>query len=113
MTVTAPAVRVSTHAVTLMPVAACGALALALRAPLATTVLGLIFFGVLHNVLEIRYVAGRFASVLRAMQVGRHLTEEGLRWIARETEHMNRRQRSRYLESSEAIRQPTLLDAAI
>jgi len=65
MTVTAPAVRVSTHAVTLMPVAACGALALALRAPLATTVLGLIFFGVLHNVLEIRYVAGRFASVLR------------------------------------------------
>jgi hypothetical protein len=51
----------------------------------------------------------RFASVLRTMQAGRHLTEEGLRWIARETEHMNRRQRSRYLESSEAIRQPTQL----
>ena len=40
------------------------ALGLALRAPLATTVLGLILFGVLHNVLEIRYVAGRFAAIL-------------------------------------------------
>lgn len=39
-------------------------LALALRAPLATTVLGLILFGLLHNVLEIRYVAGRFATIL-------------------------------------------------
>jgi LAGLIDADG endonuclease len=48
----------------------------------------------------------RFASVLRAMQGGAHLSADGLRWIARETEHMNRRQRSRYLESSEAIRQP-------
>jgi hypothetical protein len=48
----------------------------------------------------------RFASVLRVMQTGAHLTEAGLRWIARETEAMNRRQRSRYLESSEAIRQP-------
>jgi hypothetical protein len=49
----------------------------------------------------------RFASVLCTMQNGAHLSEAGLRWIARETEHMNRRQRSRYLESSEAIRQPT------
>jgi hypothetical protein len=67
MTVTAVPVRtsVSGRVTLLMPVAACGALALALRAPLATTVLGLIAFGVLHNVLEIRYVAGRFASVLR------------------------------------------------
>jgi hypothetical protein len=48
----------------------------------------------------------RFVAVLRVMQEGGHLTEQGLRWIARETEHMNRRQRSRYLESSEAIRQP-------
>ncbi|HET9649430.1 MAG TPA: hypothetical protein VFP34_14540 [Microlunatus sp.] len=40
------------------------ALVLATRAPLATTVLGLIAFGVLHNVLELRYVAGRFAPVL-------------------------------------------------
>lgn len=45
----------------------CAALALtvALRAPLATTVLGLLAFGVLHNVLELRYVTGRFAGVLR------------------------------------------------
>lgn len=40
------------------------ALAVAMQAPLATTVLGLIAFGVLHNILELRYVAGRFASVL-------------------------------------------------
>jgi len=57
-----------------------------------------------------RFDFERFASILRVMQEGAHLTEEGLRWIARETEHMNRRQRSRYLESSEAIRQPTHLD---
>ncbi len=44
--------------------AAAAAMALATRAPLATTVIGLIVFGVLHNVLEIRYVAGRFGSVL-------------------------------------------------
>lgn len=30
----------------------------------ATTVLGLVCFGVLHNVLELRYVTGRFATVL-------------------------------------------------
>lgn len=40
------------------------ALGIAVRAPLTTTVLGLIAFGVLHNVLEIRYVAGRFAQIL-------------------------------------------------
>src|SRR6266550_751621 len=49
----------------------------------------------------------RFAAVLRFMEVGGHRTEEGLAAIARVTEQMNRRQRSRYLESSEAIRQPT------
>jgi hypothetical protein len=49
----------------LLVLAVCGALALATRTPVATTVLGLIAFGVLHNVLELRYVAGRFASVLR------------------------------------------------
>ena len=43
---------------------ATAALAIAMHAPLATTVLGLMAFGVLHNVLELRYVAGRFASVL-------------------------------------------------
>jgi hypothetical protein len=44
--------------------AAAAAFALALRAPLATTVLGLVAFGVLHNALELRYVTGRFGSVL-------------------------------------------------
>lgn len=45
-------------------VCACAAFLIAIRAPLATTVLGLIAFGVLHNVLELRYVTGRFAPVL-------------------------------------------------
>lgn len=48
----------------------------------------------------------RFVSVLRLMQAGAHLTESGLRDVAAITQLMNRRQRSRYLESSEAIRQP-------
>jgi hypothetical protein len=48
----------------------------------------------------------RFATVLQMMQAGRHLTQPGLAVIARLTEQMNRRQRSRFLESSEAIRQP-------
>jgi hypothetical protein len=39
-------------------------LTLAVGAPLTVTVLGLLLFGVLHNVLEIRYVAGRFATLL-------------------------------------------------
>lgn len=51
----------------------------------------------------------RFATVLHWMEAGAHLSEAGLRRIARVTEHMNRRQRSRYLESSEAIRQPSHL----
>lgn len=48
----------------LFALAGAAALAVALDAPLATVVLGLIAFGVLHNVLELRYVAGRFAPVL-------------------------------------------------
>ena len=48
----------------------------------------------------------RFAFILQLMQRGAHLEHEGLRSIAEITEVMNRRQRSRYLESSEAIRQP-------
>jgi hypothetical protein len=44
------------------------ALVLATPAPLATTVLGLIGFGILHKVLEIGYVAGRFAPVLSAVR---------------------------------------------
>jgi hypothetical protein len=39
-------------------------LAAALGAPMATAVIGLILFGVLHNLLEIRYVVGRFGAVL-------------------------------------------------
>jgi DNA-binding LacI/PurR family transcriptional regulator len=49
----------------------------------------------------------RFTQVLQMMQAGEHLTEAGLRRIAAHTERMNRRPRSRYLESSEAIRQPS------
>ena len=52
-----------------------------------------------------------FATVLQMMQAGEHLSELGLRRIASITEAMNRKQRSRYLESSEAIRQPTHVDA--
>ena len=48
----------------------------------------------------------RFAQVLLMMEAGAHRTEDGLRSIAAITQQMNRRQRSRYLESSEAIRQP-------
>ena len=47
-----------------MLAAAAASLALAVGAPLTVTVLGLLLFGVLHNVLEIRYVAGRFATLL-------------------------------------------------
>ena len=49
----------------------------------------------------------RFAHVLQLMEGGAHRTKEGLALIASITEGMNRRQRSRYLESSEAIRQPS------
>jgi hypothetical protein len=52
----------------------------------------------------------RFVFVLRLMQDGAHLTDEGLREIAAETQLMNRKQRSRFLESSEAIRQPPRSD---
>jgi hypothetical protein len=50
--------------------AAAGALALALRLPVATTVLGLVAFGVLHNVLELRYVTGRFERILAGPFLG-------------------------------------------
>ena len=52
----------------------------------------------------------RFRTVLQMMEEGRHLEESGLRDIAVLTEAMNRKARSRYLESSEAIRQPALTD---
>ena len=52
----------------------------------------------------------RFSRVLQLMQQGEHLGEVGLRRIAALTEQLNRRARSRYLESSEAIRQPCRSD---
>ena len=55
----------------------------------------------------------RFASVLQLMEAGAHRTETGLALIASITETMNRQQRSRYLESSEAIRQPTRSDSEL
>jgi hypothetical protein len=54
-----------------------------------------------------------FASVLRMMENGAHLTEVGLRRIAAVTEQMNRRGRSRFLESSEAIRRPARTDVEL
>ena len=47
-----------------------------------------------------------FCTVIDLMLDGAHLRQEGLASIAGITETMNRKQRSRYLESSEAIRQP-------
>ncbi|MER7073489.1 hypothetical protein [Terrabacter sp. NPDC000476] len=44
--------------------AVAAALAAALGSPMATAVIGLILFGILHNLLEIRYVVGRFPGVL-------------------------------------------------
>jgi hypothetical protein len=51
-----------------------------------------------------------FCAVIAMMKTGRHLTREGMDAIAIITETMNRKQRSRYLESSEAIRQPSQFD---
>ena len=50
-----------------------------------------------------------FTVCLKMMEQGEHLEGSGLRDIARITERMNRRGRSRYLESSEAIRRPSRL----
>jgi hypothetical protein len=47
-----------------------------------------------------------FREALELIEAGEHLKSTGLSRIAALTERMNRRQRSRYLESSEAIRQP-------
>jgi hypothetical protein len=55
----------------------------------------------------------RFCSVLRSMREGTHRTEAGLVVIAQETERMNRRAPSRYLESSEARRRPPRPDTEV
>ena len=52
----------------------------------------------------------RFQLILDLMEEGRHLESSGLAEIATITESMNRRRRSRYLESSEAIRRPSHID---
>ena len=51
-----------------------------------------------------------FATVVRMMEQGAHLEVGGLVRIAKIAETMNRRQPSRFLESSEAIRQPPQFD---
>jgi hypothetical protein len=52
----------------------------------------------------------KFAAIVRMMETKVHLTREGLVEIAKIAQTMNHRKPSRFLESSEAIRQPTLLD---
>jgi hypothetical protein len=52
----------------------------------------------------------KFRQVLKMMDLRMHLTDDGLRRIAVIQQTMNHRKRSRFLESSEAIRQPPLLD---
>jgi hypothetical protein len=48
----------------------------------------------------------KFAAIVRMMDERLHLSVGGLVRIARITEKMNHRKPSRFLESSEAIRQP-------
>jgi hypothetical protein len=52
----------------------------------------------------------KFAAIVRMMETRRHLTVAGLVEIAKIVQTMNHRKPSRFLESPEAIRQPTLLD---
>ena len=52
----------------------------------------------------------KFAAIVRMMEKRIHLSVEGMTHIAKIVETMNHRKPSRFLESSEAIRQPTLLD---
>jgi LAGLIDADG endonuclease len=49
----------------------------------------------------------KFCTVVRMMEQRAHLTVDGLIEIAKVAERMNRRLPSRFLESSEAIRQPS------
>ncbi len=52
----------------------------------------------------------KFSSVVTMMLENRHLTMEGIEHIASIASTMNRRKPSRFLESSEAIRQPSYVD---
>ena len=53
---------------------------------------------------------GKWAEVVRMMDSGLHRSVDGMIRIATIVQTMNTRKPSRFLESSEAIRQPTLLD---
>ena len=53
----------------------------------------------------------QFARAVRMMCAGDHLSVEGLAHLAQLAQSMNRRQPSRFLESSEAIRQPPRYDS--
>ena len=55
----------------------------------------------------------KFREILGMMEQRFHLSLEGLRRIALVQQTMNHRKPSRFLESSEAIRQPTLLDGRV
>jgi hypothetical protein len=52
----------------------------------------------------------KFTQILRMIDRRLHLSREGLREIAKIQQTMNHRKPSRFLESSEAIRQPSPLD---
>ncbi|MBI4260366.1 MAG: LAGLIDADG family homing endonuclease [Actinobacteria bacterium] len=52
----------------------------------------------------------KFAAIVRMKEGGLHKTVEGMIQIAKIVETMNHRKPSRFLESSEAIRQPPLPD---
>jgi hypothetical protein len=50
----------------------------------------------------------KFVKIVRMMQAKAHLSKAGLIAIVRIAQTMNHREPARFLESSEAIRQPTL-----
>jgi hypothetical protein len=55
----------------------------------------------------------KFREILNMMERRLHLSIDGLRRIALVQQTMNQRKPSRFLESSEAIRQPTLIDVRV
>ncbi|WP_433472362.1 hypothetical protein ACQPZP_26160 [Spirillospora sp. CA-142024] len=70
-----PSARPVPHAtpgtlVAVFGVVATVALVTALRLPATVTVVGLAMFGILHNVLELRYVSGRFGAILTGRFLG-------------------------------------------
>lgn len=65
-----PARATVRHTTAVVAAASAAALVVAVRLPAATTVVGLAVFGIVHNVFELRYVAGRFAGVLAGRLLG-------------------------------------------